>query len=158
MGKGLIQQFCVRKLVLSRFLWSYLGFAEFVFVLNCFSIICLAGAVSIALGSDWSELSEEIGLWIPVEIVNNEQVGNPKSEEELGNYLLDCQFSVLIIFVSFNINELVSISISEKLTSLEFISVLRGRNPPRQKATSWMQCRTSHWLWWRCCEMGPYPP
>lgn len=84
---------------------------------NCFSIICLAGAVSIALGSDWSELSEEIGLWIPVEIVNKEEVGNPESEE-LGNYLLDCRSLVLFIFVSFNINELVSGSISEKLTSL----------------------------------------
>ncbi|KAL0369017.1 UNVERIFIED_CONTAM: hypothetical protein Scaly_1120600 [Sesamum calycinum] len=35
-----------------------------------------AGAVAKALSSDWAELSEQIGLWIPVEIMNKEHDDN----------------------------------------------------------------------------------
>ncbi|KAL1539225.1 hypothetical protein AAHA92_27872 [Salvia divinorum] len=41
-----------------------------------------AGAVSRALGSDWSEVSEEIGLWIPVAIINKEHADKPEGEQE----------------------------------------------------------------------------
>ncbi|KAH6788542.1 dimethylallyl [Perilla frutescens var. frutescens] len=47
-----------------------------------------AGALSRALGSDWSELSEEIGLWIPVGIVNKEHDDKPLSEEEFDEEIL----------------------------------------------------------------------
>ncbi|XP_057783682.1 uncharacterized protein LOC131001332 isoform X2 [Salvia miltiorrhiza] len=46
------------------------------------------GAVSRALGSDWSEMSKEIGLWIPVEIVNKEHDDKPESDEELDEEIL----------------------------------------------------------------------
>lgn len=47
-----------------------------------------AGAVSRALGSYWSELSEEIGLWIPVEILNNEHDDKSDSDEEFDEEIL----------------------------------------------------------------------
>lgn len=36
-----------------------------------------------ALGDNWAELSEEIGLWIPVQIINTEHDDKPEGEEEL---------------------------------------------------------------------------
>ena len=38
-----------------------------------------------ALHSDWAVLSEEIGLWIPAEVVNKEHDDKPEGAEELGN-------------------------------------------------------------------------
>lgn len=38
-----------------------------------------------ALESDWAVLSEEIGLWIPAEVINKEHDDKPEGEEELGN-------------------------------------------------------------------------
>lgn len=38
-----------------------------------------------ALESDWAVLLEEIGLWIPSEVINKEHDDKPEGEEELGN-------------------------------------------------------------------------
>ncbi|MCD7460017.1 hypothetical protein HAX54_042672 [Datura stramonium] len=42
-----------------------------------------ARLLSRALGDDWAELFEEIGLWIPVQIINTEHDDKPEGEEEL---------------------------------------------------------------------------
>lgn len=47
-----------------------------------------AGAVKRALSADWDELSEEIGVWIPVEIVNREHDDKPEGEEDYDNEIL----------------------------------------------------------------------
>lgn len=59
----------------------------------------LAGIVARALGSDWAELLENFGLWIPIKIINKEHDDKPEGEEEFGN---DSIFFVLKInyFVS----------------------------------------------------------
>lgn len=42
-----------------------------------------------ALESDWTVLLEDMGLWIPAEIVNTEHHDKPEGEEEeLGNSLI----------------------------------------------------------------------
>lgn len=43
--------------------------------------------VARALSSDWVELAEEIGLWIPVKIINKEHDDKPEGAEDLGNNL-----------------------------------------------------------------------
>jgi hypothetical protein len=50
-------------------------------ILNC----SLVGILVRALESDWAVLSEEIGLWIPVEAINKEHDDKPEGQEELGN-------------------------------------------------------------------------
>ncbi|KAL0432485.1 UNVERIFIED_CONTAM: hypothetical protein Slati_2582800 [Sesamum latifolium] len=47
-----------------------------------------AGAVAKALSSNWAELSEQIGLWIPVEIVNKEHDDKPEGEEDFDEEIL----------------------------------------------------------------------
>ncbi|XP_011074450.2 LOW QUALITY PROTEIN: uncharacterized protein LOC105159179 [Sesamum indicum] len=47
-----------------------------------------AGAVAKALSSDWVELSEQIGLWIPIEIVNKEHDDKPEGEEDFDEEIL----------------------------------------------------------------------
>ncbi|KAI3465370.1 hypothetical protein Pfo_022033 [Paulownia fortunei] len=47
-----------------------------------------AGVVARALSSDWAELAEEIGLWIPVEIINKEHDDKPEGEEEFDKEIL----------------------------------------------------------------------
>ncbi|KAL0302651.1 UNVERIFIED_CONTAM: hypothetical protein Sangu_3087300, partial [Sesamum angustifolium] len=47
-----------------------------------------AGAVAKALSSDWAELSEQIGLWIPVEIMNKEHDDKPEGEEDFDEEIL----------------------------------------------------------------------
>lgn len=37
-----------------------------------------------ALGSNWEVLSEEVGLWIPTEVIHMEHSDKPKGEEEIG--------------------------------------------------------------------------
>lgn len=41
-----------------------------------------------ALGSAWAEVSEEIGLWIPVEIINKEHDDKPEGAEDLDREIL----------------------------------------------------------------------
>ncbi|KAF8410037.1 hypothetical protein HHK36_002557 [Tetracentron sinense] len=41
-----------------------------------------------ALESDWAVLLEEIGLWIPAEIINNEHNDKPEGEEELEDQII----------------------------------------------------------------------
>ncbi|KAG7941512.1 hypothetical protein I3843_16G048200 [Carya illinoinensis] len=41
-----------------------------------------------ALESDWAVLSEEIGLWIPAEVINKENDDKPEGEEELEDQIL----------------------------------------------------------------------
>ncbi|XP_040999112.1 uncharacterized protein LOC121244930 [Juglans microcarpa x Juglans regia] len=41
-----------------------------------------------ALESDWAVLSEEIGLWIPVEVINKEHDDKPEGDEELEDQIL----------------------------------------------------------------------
>lgn len=41
-----------------------------------------AGLILRALKSNWAELSEEIGLWIPVEVFNKEHDDKPEGEED----------------------------------------------------------------------------
>lgn len=38
-----------------------------------------------ALESDWAVLSEEIGLWVPIEVANEEHDDKPEGEEDSGN-------------------------------------------------------------------------
>lgn len=52
-------------------------------ILNC----SFVGMLVRALESDWAVLSEEIGLWIPAEVINKEHDDKPEGEEELGNTL-----------------------------------------------------------------------
>ncbi|KAL2457455.1 hypothetical protein Fot_56269 [Forsythia ovata] len=47
-----------------------------------------AGVVARALSSDWAELSEKIGIWIPVEIINKEHDDKPEGEEEFDSRIL----------------------------------------------------------------------
>jgi len=53
-----------------------------------------------ALGTDWTVVSEEIGLWIPFEVGNEEHNDKPEGESEIGNSLVKkfppifCNFSV----------------------------------------------------------------
>ncbi|KAL3840384.1 hypothetical protein ACJIZ3_024975 [Penstemon smallii] len=42
-----------------------------------------ADVVARALSFDWPELSEDIGLWVPVQIINNEHDDKPEGEEEI---------------------------------------------------------------------------
>ncbi|KAL6521949.1 hypothetical protein OROMI_031826 [Orobanche minor] len=44
-----------------------------------------AGEVARALSSDWNELLEVIGVWIPVNIINKEHDDKPEGEDELAN-------------------------------------------------------------------------
>jgi len=37
-----------------------------------------------ALESDWAVVSEEIGLWIPIEVANEEHNDKPEDESEIG--------------------------------------------------------------------------
>lgn len=62
-------------------------------------VTLLAGLLARALEDDWTELSEEIGLWIPVQITNKEHDDKPEGEVELGNKIVSC--SVQILCVSF---------------------------------------------------------
>lgn len=45
----------------------------------------LLGMLVKALESDWAVLVEEIGLWIPVEVVNEEHNDKPDGIEDSGN-------------------------------------------------------------------------
>lgn len=45
----------------------------------------LTGMLARALKHNWANLSEEIGLWIPLEVVNKEHGDKPQDEEDLGN-------------------------------------------------------------------------
>ena len=47
-----------------------------------------------ALEFDWPALSEEIGLWIPIEVVNEEHDDKPEGAVDFGNIrLLSLYFS-----------------------------------------------------------------
>lgn len=66
-----------------------------------FSTLCDAVVLVKALGSAWAEVSEEIGLWIPVELINKEHDDKPEGAEDLGTkftiHFLSCQwFSVAV--------------------------------------------------------------
>lgn len=41
-----------------------------------------------ALGDDWAELSEEIGLWIPVQVIHTVHDDKPEGEEELDDEII----------------------------------------------------------------------
>ncbi|PHT76236.1 hypothetical protein T459_19758 [Capsicum annuum] len=47
-----------------------------------------ASVLAQALGVDWAELSEEIGLWIPVAIINEEHHDKPVGEDEFDNEII----------------------------------------------------------------------
>ncbi|KAL6504383.1 hypothetical protein OROGR_026306 [Orobanche gracilis] len=47
-----------------------------------------AGEVARALSSDWNELLEVIGVWIPVNIINKEHDDKPEGEDELDEEIL----------------------------------------------------------------------
>ncbi|KAM7521028.1 hypothetical protein LguiB_019990 [Lonicera macranthoides] len=47
-----------------------------------------AGMLARALKHNWAMLSEEIGLWIPLEVVNKEHGDKPQDEEDLDNDVL----------------------------------------------------------------------
>jgi hypothetical protein len=46
-----------------------------------------------ALESDWAVLAEEIGLWIPVEVVNEEHNDKPDGVDDSGNCF---SFSIIL--------------------------------------------------------------
>ncbi|XP_059284556.1 uncharacterized protein LOC132037921 isoform X2 [Lycium ferocissimum] len=46
------------------------------------------GVLAQALDVDWAELSEEIGLWIPVAIINKEHHDKPEGEEEFDSEII----------------------------------------------------------------------
>ncbi|KAM7518311.1 hypothetical protein LguiB_017273 [Lonicera macranthoides] len=56
--------------------------------LNSTILLEEAGLLSRALKSNWAELSEEIGLWIPVEIVNKEHDDKPEGGEDFATDIL----------------------------------------------------------------------
>lgn len=63
-------------------------------------VTLLAGLLARALEDDWGELSEEIGLWIPVQITNKEHDDKPEGEEELGNEIVvQSKFYVFLFFL-----------------------------------------------------------
>ena len=43
------------------------------------------GVLVRALGSGWAEFSEEIGLWIPLQIIHEEHDDKPEGVDDLGN-------------------------------------------------------------------------
>ncbi|XP_059284555.1 uncharacterized protein LOC132037921 isoform X1 [Lycium ferocissimum] len=47
-----------------------------------------ASVLAQALDVDWAELSEEIGLWIPVAIINKEHHDKPEGEEEFDSEII----------------------------------------------------------------------
>lgn len=47
----------------------------------------LADALVDVLSTKWPELAENIGLWIPVEVINKEHDDKPDGEEEFGKDL-----------------------------------------------------------------------
>lgn len=47
-----------------------------------------AGLLLKALDSNWDVLSEQIGLWIPTEVINKEHDDKPEGEDEIGNVSL----------------------------------------------------------------------
>lgn len=47
-----------------------------------------AGVLAKALKSNWAKLSEDIGLWIPVEVINKEHDDKPEGEEEFDSEIL----------------------------------------------------------------------
>ncbi|KAL7127454.1 hypothetical protein ABFS83_14G254300 [Erythranthe nasuta] len=47
-----------------------------------------ARAVARALSSDWSDFSEEIGLWLPLQIINKEYDDKPEGEDEFEEEIL----------------------------------------------------------------------
>lgn len=51
-------------------------------------LLCFLEMLVRALESNWAVLSEEIGLWIPPEIIIKEHDDKPDGEEESGNILL----------------------------------------------------------------------
>lgn len=53
-------------------------------------VTSLAGLLVRALGDDWVDTSEEIGLWIPVQVINTEHNDKPEGVEELGNHIVNC--------------------------------------------------------------------
>ncbi|CAN4084767.1 unnamed protein product [Withania somnifera] len=46
------------------------------------------GVLAQSLDVDWPELSEEIGLWIPVAIISKEHHDKPEGEEKFGNEII----------------------------------------------------------------------
>ncbi|KAL2520963.1 hypothetical protein Fot_24886 [Forsythia ovata] len=47
-----------------------------------------ASDIARALSSDWADLAEEMGLWIPVEVINKEHDDKPDGEEEFDSRIL----------------------------------------------------------------------
>lgn len=47
-----------------------------------------AGILKKALESNWSELLDEIGLWIPVNVINNEHNDKPEGEDDFDDRIL----------------------------------------------------------------------
>lgn len=47
-----------------------------------------AGIVERALSSDWIEFKEDIGLWIPISVINREHDDKPEEEEEFDKEML----------------------------------------------------------------------
>lgn len=50
----------------------------------CFTFNYHSGLLVKALESEWAVLSENIGLWIPTEIIHQEHDDKPEGEEEAG--------------------------------------------------------------------------
>lgn len=44
------------------------------------------GILARMLEFNWAELSHEIGLWIPVNVINNEHNDKPEGEDDFGNH------------------------------------------------------------------------
>jgi len=53
-----------------------------------------------ALESDWAVVSEQIGLWIPIEVGNEEHNDKPEGESEIGNSLVKNFPPSFVIFQS----------------------------------------------------------
>lgn len=69
------------------------------------------GIIARALSSDWAHLSEEMGLWIPLEVINKEHDDKPEGEEEFGN-----NFLILFLTLSRLLNNLYPLSCIERIS------------------------------------------
>lgn len=90
----------------------------------------LAGLLARALEDDWTELSEEIGLWIPVQITNKEHDDKPEGEEELGNEIVvQSKFYVFLFFLFWS-RPFISFLVISRFLSKKSILPFSPPSPP----------------------------
>lgn len=77
----------------------------------------LVGMLARALDSGWSQLSEDIGLWIPVEFHNKEHDDKPEGAADEGN------ISKPVFIFQLKIHPNLQLSLQSRLPNLFFLQV-----------------------------------